>query len=251
MTCGPSRPALILPLLLLVGCGIADSRSAERFTASGEVIAMSGGGAGATNACFTCHGLTGRGDGAGVPRLAGLSLGYLNAQMEDYAAGLRQHARMQYIGRKLSARDRQAVAAYYAAMPFEPEASSAVPASALGAQIYHEGDPGRALQACADCHGLRGEGNGAANPPLGGQPSAYLAQQINLWRLGKRRNDPDNLMLHISRLMSPPEIAAVSAYAGALPGSPPSPGSPEAFPTARRADPRNDASVQRPHEAAQ
>jgi cytochrome c553 len=250
MAHGLFRPALMVSFLL-GGCGIADSRSADRFTANGEVIAMSGGGAGATNACFTCHGLAGRGDGAGVPRLAGLPLGYLNAQMEDYAAGLRQHARMQYIGRKLSPRDRQAVAAYYAAMPFEHSASSTIPASQLGARIYRRGDPPRGLQACVDCHGVRGEGNGAANPPLGAQPGAYLAQQIDLWRLGKRRNDPDNLMLRISRKMSPSEAAAVSAYAGALPGSPPSPGSPEAFPTAHRGDPRSDVSGQRPHEAAQ
>ena len=236
--------------LLLCGCGAVDSRSTERFTANGEIIAMSGGDAGATNACFTCHGLDGRGDGAGVPRLAGLPLGYLNAQMEDYAGGLRQHPRMQYIGRNLSHRDRQAVAAYYAAMPFEAAGPDSRSPSA-GAALYLQGDPARGLQACADCHGLQGQGIGAANPPLGAQPPAYLAQQLDLWRLGKRRNDPDNLMLQISRLLAPAEVAAVAAYAGVLPGGPPSPGSREALPTGRRGATRSDASVQRPHEAAQ
>lgn len=248
---GPRFLHLPILALLLGGCGVADSRSSERFTANGEVVAMSGGEAGATNACFTCHGLDGRGDGAGVPRLASLPLGYLNAQMEDYAAGLRQHERMQYIGRELSHRDRQAVAAYYAAMPFEPGGSAPPSAAALGARIYLQGDLARGLQACADCHGLRGQGIGAANPPLGAQPPGYLAQQLELWQLGKRRNDPDNLMLHISQQLAPAEMAAVSAYAGALPGGPPSPGFAEALPTARRGPSRNDASVQRPHEAAQ
>ena len=53
----------------------------------------------------------------------------------------------------------------------------------------------------------------------------------------------------ISRALSLQESAALAAYASALPGGPPRPGSPAASPAARRADPRNDASAPPPRAA--
>lgn len=239
-------PALVLAAAL-GACSAVETVSADRFRATGEVIALSGGDAGAVNACLTCHGLDGLGNGAGAPRLAGLEFGYLNRQMESYAAGLRQHPQMQYIAGKLSAADRQAVSAYYAAMQFQPGAMPQGPAPAL----WVSGDPARGLQPCAMCHGLRGEGIGPANPALGAQPAAYHVEQLEKWRRSERRNDPMNVMQVISRRLTPAELSALAAYAGALPGGPPSPGSPESFPEVRRADPRNGVSAPRPHEAAQ
>jgi len=237
--------AALLPAAL-AGCGAVEATSAERFTASGQLIALSGGDSGAANACFTCHGLDGLGDGAGAPRLAGLDQGYLTRQLEAYAAGLRKHARMEYIAARLSPAGRQSVSAYYAGMPFGP---AAMPAS-LPHPLYAEGDPARGLPACSACHGARGEGRGPANPALGGQPAGYLAQQLIAWRRSDRRSDPLNTMLLISRRLAPQEIQAVSAYAASLPGGPPRRESPAAFPAIRRDGPRNDASGQRPHEAA-
>ena len=242
------RQAGVSPLLLgatLAACSAVDTASADRFTQTGELIALSGGHAGAANACITCHGLDGRGNGAGAPRLAGLEFGYLDRQMESYASGLRQHPQMQYIAGKLSARDRQAVSAYYAAMPFEPGPMPQVQPPVL----WLAGDPTRDLQACAACHGPRGEGIGPANPALGAQPAAYHLEQLEKWRRSERRNDPMNVMQAISRRLTQAERAVLAAYAGALPGGPPRPGSPEAFPATRRADPRNGASGLRQHEA--
>src|SRR3546814_10439545 len=78
----------------------------ERFKRTGHLIALSGGDAGAPNACFACHGLSGEGNGAGAPRLAGLDMGYMARQLEGYAAGLRLHPEMEAIARRLSAADR-------------------------------------------------------------------------------------------------------------------------------------------------
>ena len=78
----------------MTGCTAVDSKSSDRFTETGELIAMSGGGAGAANACFTCHGLDGRGDGAGSPRLAGLDAGYLERQLIANSDGRRHHKQM-------------------------------------------------------------------------------------------------------------------------------------------------------------
>ncbi len=215
-----------------------DTRSSERFEKTGELIALSGAGAGASNACFTCHGLEGTGDGAGSPRLAGLDIGYLQRQLEAYGDGRRRHIQMSWIARQLSASERKQVAAYYAAMPFSAQALSA----ASTPRLYAHGDPSRGIASCASCHGMNGQGLGPANPALAGQPAAYLEAQLEAWRHSRRRNDPGDVMLRISQLLTPSESAALAAYAANLPGGPRSPEYPEAFREARRDGPRSDAS---------
>ena len=223
----------------MTGCTAVDSKSSDRFTETGELIAMSGGGAGAANACFTCHGLDGRGDGAGSPRLAGLDAGYLERQLIAYADGRRHHKQMAYIAGELSSRDRRAVASYYESLSF-----SAAPAPAAGTpHLYTRGDPQRGIAPCASCHGLFGEGIGPANPPLAGQPAAYLAHQIEQWRHSRRRNDPGAVMLRISQLLTPAENLALARHAAALPGRPPSQAPAAASPLARRGDPRSGVST--------
>lgn len=233
------KSALAIPLLLGAGCSDASRVAADRFTASGELIALSGGDAGGANACFTCHGLDGRGDGAGAPRLASLDAGYLERQLTAFADGRRRHARMEWIARRLHANERLAVSAYYHAMDFRPAQQQAMDAPAL----YVAGDPARGIPACAACHGLDGEGVGLGNPPLGGQPAPYLAAQLRAWRESKRRSDPGNVMLEISQRLTPAEAGALAAYAARLPSGPPSPESRAASRAARHGDPRNDASA--------
>ena len=90
------RPAnfggLLLALcatVLSTACTDRMTSSDDRWSADGELIAMSGGEGGARYACVTCHGARGEGNGFDAPRLAGLPAGYLQKQMEDYATGLR------------------------------------------------------------------------------------------------------------------------------------------------------------------
>src|SRR3546814_7902001 len=98
---------------------------------------LSVGDAGAAYACFTCHGLDGRGDGAGAPRLAGLGLGYLNRQLEDYATGRRRHPEMELIAKRLSPDHRQAVSAHYASLSYAPQGTTTrTPAP----RLYVDGD---------------------------------------------------------------------------------------------------------------
>jgi len=212
---------------MIGGCAAPPSR--DPFTSSGEVIAMGGGDAGATRACFTCHGLQGEGDGETAPRLAGLPAGYLQKQLEDYAAGLRPHALMRSVAGALDADDRGRVAAYYAGLPAAFTASTSPPPGGVAAALYHNGDPARGLPACASCHGDRGEGVGPANPPLVGQPAGYLREQMAQWRRSERRNDPRGVMLAISRRLTPGEVEALARYAAA-PGPPAAP--PAALPAA-------------------
>ena len=118
---------------------------------------------GAANACFSCHGLDGMGDGVSVPRLAGLDAGYLQKQLEDYANETRADDVMGPIAKWLDDGDRRAVAAWYAALPPLP-ASGAAPA-ALAPAIYRNGATDRGVIACASCHGADGQGVGRGSEP--------------------------------------------------------------------------------------
>lgn len=224
--------------LAMAACTAADTTSLDRFEATGELVALSGGKAGAANACITCHGLHGGGNGAGAPRLAALDAGYLERQLIAYADGRRHHPQMSWIAQQLDPRARQRVSLYYAAMPYRGGTADAGGAP----KLWLAGDAQRGLVACAACHGERGEGLGPANPPLAGQPAAYLAEQLEQWRQGRRRNDPGDVMLRISQLLTPAESRALARYAAQPGGYPSSPESPEASREARRAGPRNDAS---------
>lgn len=235
-------PALaILPVL--AACTPQSPRS-DAFTASGRVIAMSGGDGGAANACVTCHGFAGQGDGAETPRLAGLDQGYLHRQLDDYARGRRGHKPMHAIAEALSAEDRAKVSAYYAALPYA--GSAAAPSSdPVGRALYLRGDPSRGLPSCASCHGRNGEGLGAGNPSLAGQSAIFIATQLRNWRDGYRYGEALGQMTRVSRLLAPGEVDRVAAYAAGV-GAPRPPAGPAASPAARRDDPRSDASAPPP-----
>ncbi len=238
-------PLAILPVLALAACGVADAGPGH-FTADGEVIVMGGGDGGVAHACFSCHGLDGGGDGALAPRLAGLDPGYLHRQLDDYASGRRAHKAMRTIAGRLSPDGRARVSAYYAGMAFVPRGASSP--DALGAALYNQGDASRGLASCASCHGVDGAGVGPGNPPLAGQSAAYISDQLDAWRDGRRHNDPLGEMGAISRLLTPDEVRAVSRHAASLSGA----GDPRraASLPARRGDPRNDASAPPRHGAA-
>lgn len=211
MTRGLQGMRLVLALitgLSLAGCGAAaPGRTDEALSATGQVVAMSGGDGGAANACFTCHGLNGQGDGDTAPRLAGLDAGYLHKQLEDYAAGLREHDTMHTVAERLTPAARARVAAWYAQLP--PRAAR------VSAQA-----PPRAYAACVDCHGPSGEGVGGGGPAIAGQPAAYVADQLDRWRRGERRNDPRGVMRVAAARLSDAEVAALAAWLAGQSASP-------------------------------
>ena len=181
----------VLSLFALAACHPIANDTEAKLTATGELVALSGGGAGARNACFSCHGLDGLGDGDSVPRLAGLDVGYLQKQMEDYGRDLRHDDVMSPIARRLTDGERRAVVAWYAAMPVTTTGlEAATPAPAL----FLRGDPTRGVVACAACHGDQGQGAGPGNPALAGQPAAYTLEQLRRWKKTDRRNDPRGVM---------------------------------------------------------
>lgn len=203
---------------LLGACDSTPGRTDRAFSANGEIIAMSGGAGGAANACFTCHGLDGAGDGAAAPRLAGLDAGYLQKQMEDYASGLRPDDAMTRIAKALDQGDRRAVAAYYAALPAPPSIAGSSPPAP---EIYLNGDAARGIVACASCHGVDGQGSGQGGyPQIAGQAAAYTLEQIDRWKSGKRRNDPRGVMAAAVKSLSASEARAIASWLSTRPASP-------------------------------
>lgn len=215
---------LLVAGLVLLGCTDRLQPSADRWGRTGELIAQSGGEGGARYACVTCHGTRGEGNGYDAPRLAGLPVGYLQKQMQDYSDNLRPHRVMRDVAGFLDNPERVKVSEYYAAMPpaaLPPATFQPSPASAEG--LYRNGDPRRGLASCVGCHGADGAG-AAGGPPMNGQPAFYLARQLRDWQKGKRRNDGGNVMLAVAQKLTEAEIQAVSLYLAERPPTLPRPG---------------------------
>lgn len=207
---GP-RVALVAALLA-AGCTDRMAPSDDRWSRGGALIAVSGGEGGARYACATCHGVRGEGNGFDAPRLAGLPAGYLQKQMEDYAAGLRPHALMRDVARFLDSHERVQVANHYAALPPQalPPATEERPAAAT-ARLYAE--------ACQACHGPDGSGT-PEGPPLRAQPAFYLVQQLQDWQTSRRRNDGKHVMLKAAQQLGPEDVRQLSLYLARIPPPP-------------------------------
>ena len=240
--------AILFASAAATACNEAEPTVGE-WERTGELVALSGGDAGARGACITCHGLRGEGAGKLVPRLAGLNPGYIARQLDYFATGLRRHPQMVWIAEQLDWHSRQKVAFHYARMPVPPEVPRAIADGPLPdaicspriARLYFFGDPQRGLISCAECHGRDGMGVGRGNPPVAAQPAPYLEAQLRHWRTGERYGDPNGAMTHISRLLHEEEIAPLAAFASRLRDSSLYPALPEACLRTRRPDPRSGA----------
>ncbi len=196
-------------IVLATACTDRMTSSDDRWSRNGKLIAMSGGEGGARYACVTCHGARGEGNGFDAPRLAGLPAGYLQKQMEDYAAGLRPHEVMRDVARFLDSDERVRVANHYAALP--PQALPPATEEAVAATT-----PGLYARACVQCHGADGIGT-VNGPPLNAQPAFYLAQQLQDWQVSKRRNDGNHVMLKVAQQLKPGEVRQLSLYLARIP----------------------------------
>lgn len=170
-------------------------------------------GTGTIAACASCHGKDGGGQ-ASFPRLAGMNAAYLLKQLGDFDSGARANAVMQPIAKALSAEERVDITRYYAAMPIPQAQSGAAPAAAgsPGAALALRGKWSAGVPACMQCHGPGGIGVGDAFPAIAAQQAGYIAAQLRAWQSGTRKNDPLELMRHLSAKLSESEVTAVSEW---------------------------------------
>ncbi len=194
--------------------GNSEDKNADK---RGATIAASGNGAGAM-ACVSCHATGGSPGAAGAavpagafPSLVGMPAEYLAKQLFDYREGRRVDPVMAPIAKALKDDEVAAVARYYAAQP-APSLTLAEDGQSAALTLHASGDNGRALPACANCHGVEGEGQGFLLPRLTGQPADYLAKQLDAFRTGSRHNDDDGAMRGIAQRLGEADARALANF---------------------------------------
>ncbi|MBB3142092.1 c-type cytochrome [Halomonas organivorans] len=202
---------LVVGLGLAAGPGFALEGDADR----GERVA---------GTCTACHQADGMGmampQGESWPRLAGLPAAYIAKQLHDFKAGRRENATMMPFANMLDDQQIVDVAAYYAQLapwPSLPDDYRAADPGKSAEWLAERGDWSRTVPGCNQCHGPNGQGVGSHFPPLAGQHAGYLAAQLEGWREGRRRNDPNGLMRGVAERLSDDEIASIADYYATLP----------------------------------
>lgn len=182
----------VLALVLMAPAAMADE-SAER----GRRLAYT---------CLGCHGIENYKNAYpnySVPKLGGQNAAYMMKALEEYASGARWHPTMKSHANTLTAQDRADLAAWF---------TSTAPIASGGKQV---GTPPATAAACGACHGSDGLGTLDEYPNLAGQHADYLAQALNDYRLGKRRNP---IMSTFAQQLTREDIEALAAYFSKQPG---------------------------------
>ncbi|MEX1994784.1 MAG: c-type cytochrome [Steroidobacteraceae bacterium] len=174
-------------LLLFTQSAVAVDGDVER----GRTLAYS---------CMGCHGIENYKNAYpkySVPKLGGQNTAYIQAALEEYQAGARWHPTMKGYAASLSAQDRADLAAWF---------TSTAPIKSGGKPV---GAPPPAAAACGACHGSDGIGTLDEYPNLAGQHADYLAQALNDYRLGTRKNP---IMSTFAQTLTREDIQALAAY---------------------------------------
>lgn len=217
-----ARSCIFTQGMLIAFCVLLshDAWAAKNDKDLGKSLFMQGNQQGAI-ACMSCHGQKAEGLAApGYPQLAGMNGIYLMKQLADYKAGTRINPVMQPIAQALSASDAMAVTKYVASLPPVPMPDETPNARLLklGETMAQIGLWDRDIPACFACHGPDGRGVGSAFPRITNQNKVYIAQQLQAWKSGTRKNDPQSLMGTVARKLSTEEIEVVSTYLTTVPG---------------------------------
>lgn len=170
-------------------------------------------------ACAACHGQHGAGqDQSGFPRLAGVNPEYLLKQIQNFKTGQRQNPVMQPIAKALSDQDARDALAYYANqnLHLTPRPYGKDPDFKLGEKLVLNGNWDKKIPACISCHGPQALGVGVNFPRLAGQQPTYIINQIENWKKGARKNDPQGLMRVIAERLSPAETQAAAHYLSSI-----------------------------------
>ncbi len=163
--------------------------------------------------CIACHGADGNSTVPTFPKISEQNIGYLVKQMTEFKDHSRKDPTMEPIASTLSEEDIKDLALYYSAQ--KRTTGKADPALVeLGGKLYKGGDMKRGISACIGCHGPKGNGLPSAKyPKICGQHAAYTEKQLQNFKTGFRRNDPNHdMMQDIAKRMSDNDIKALASY---------------------------------------
>ncbi|AOE48862.1 c-type cytochrome [Kangiella sediminilitoris] len=169
--------------------------------------------------CAACHGQDGNSSNPMWPKLAGQSEKYLEKQLHDFQAGIKDQSQGRYNASMatpmisdLSDEDIADLAAYFSEQETQMGAVKKEFLD-LGKKIYFQGDAERKVPACSACHGATGQGlNLAGYPGLSGQHPEYTISQLKAFSHGERNNDANGVMRDIAIRMSDQQIEAVAHF---------------------------------------
>jgi cytochrome c553 len=169
-----------------------------------------GRGATLAQACSMCHGAGGTASaGTGAPHLAGQSPSFLYKQLRDYKSGHRSNVIMTPMAGNLSDQDMRDLAAFYSVQTRESLMQHAGIRQELP-RLASNGSPMRNIGACATCHNVRAAR--VATPVLDGMPEAYLHDQLEAFRAGRRANDINEQMRNAARQLTQQEVDVLAKY---------------------------------------
>ena len=155
--------------------------------------------------CLGCHGIENYKNAYpkySVPKLGGQHQAYIAAALSEYKSGARWHPTMRGLATTLTDQDRADLAAYFSVTA---KVASAEPV----------GTPPAQAATCVACHGQTGVGTMDEYPNLAGQHADYIAQALNDYRLGKRKNP---IMQPFAQQLSTDDIRALAEYFSAQKG---------------------------------
>ena len=167
--------------------------------------------------CRECHGEDGNSLSKSTPKLAGQVAAYIAKQLADFQSGARKHVVMNEMASTLSADDRADIAAYFSSRARSPEPDK-LP-SLRGRDLFLYGDMERGIPQCVNCHGDQAQGGtvrGINYPSLAAQHRSYLRIQLINWRMGERRNSPEDAMSRVAENLGDDDIEALADYISGL-----------------------------------
>jgi Cytochrome c553 len=179
----------------------------ERTMARAGANASVGRGATLALNCTMCHGAQGMSI-SNAPNLAGQYPEVVIKQLHDYKNGKRSSSIMEALANRLSDRDVDDLAAYYAYLPKARTAPTTYDDTLP--TLVRVGDPLRNIAPCVACHGSVDQKLGA--PWLEGMPKDYLVTQLANFASGARRNDSHAQMRNMVRTMTADEMSEVAAF---------------------------------------
>jgi cytochrome c553 len=168
--------------------------------------------------CQGCHGEDGNSAEPMIPKLAGQYGKYISKELRNFQNGVRTHQIMSAMAKTISDTDLDDIAAYFASQP-KMKGSGPGPNSDIGRNLFLNGDMGRNIVSCINCHGVNGKGKTPSNfvfPVIGGQQAGYLRGQLLNWRADERVNSPGGIMNIIAKKLTDTEIESLANYISGL-----------------------------------
>ena len=164
------------------------------------------------NLCIACHAIDGNSVISVNPKLAGQHAAYISKQLNNFKSGLRENVVMAGMVANLTEEDMINLGNYFSEQDILLSSAQKNGVGSLGENIFRAGIKSKGVAACAGCHGPSGHGIPDKYPRLNAQHSEYTLAQLNAFRLGLRKNDPEAVMRTIAQKLTEQEMQSVADY---------------------------------------